>query len=168
MHALANAILITWKRNREYALRLVADVGPDQMLDQPMGWSDPARVMNHPAWILSHLRLYASVCESMLLELPFADPMGDRHGSRSVPVGDPGAYDADLVARFRDAHDAAQRALEAAPASVFAAPTPLERWKPAYPTIADIVLMLMVKHESGHLGQLSAWRRAKGLPPVAM
>lgn len=167
MHALAQAVLITWRRNREYALRLAGDIPEPDLIAQPIGWNDPARVMNHPAWILSHLTLYAGVMDAVLRGVPFPDPIDDPFGAKSKPSPDPWAYPPGLVGRFRDAHDAAARALEAAPDEIFARQTPLERWRAAHPTIGDLTVMLMVKHESGHLGQLSAWRRARGLPSVA-
>jgi hypothetical protein len=167
MHPLAHAILISWRRNRDYALRLVADVPAPDLTAQPMGASDPARMMNHPAWILAHLTLYAGVADRLIRGEPFPDPMDDRFGPRSSPCGDQGAYPSDLVDRFRIAHDAAGAALEAAPDAALARPTPLERWRGMHPSVGDLLVMLMVKHESGHLGQLSAWRRARGLPPVA-
>ena len=52
--------------------------------------------------------------------------------------------------------------------TVFSEPNPLERWRAVNPTVGDMIVTLMVKHESGHLGQLSAWRRAMGLASVPM
>ena len=53
MDPLANAILISWRRNGAYALRLVEGLTPEQFVAQPI----PGRVMNHPAWVLSHQNL---------------------------------------------------------------------------------------------------------------
>lgn len=167
MNQLTSAVLITWKRNREYALRLAGDLSLETMVAQPAGWNDPARIMNHPAWVLCHLALYASVIDAVLREASFPDPIDHKHGMRSAPVNDSHAYSPDPISLFRDAHDAAGRALEAVPDRVLALPAPLERWRAVHPTIGDLTVMLMVKHESHHLGQVSAWRRAMGLPSVA-
>ena len=48
---LAAAILITWKRNAAYALRLAEDIDPARFVAQPV----PGRTLNHPAWVFSHL-----------------------------------------------------------------------------------------------------------------
>jgi uncharacterized damage-inducible protein DinB len=164
--ALANAILITWRRNAAYSQRLVSDLTDAQFAAQPI----PGRVLNHPAWILSHLTLYTTIAAAMLRDQPFEDPSDHQYGAKSEPRPDPAAYAARtaLINQYKSAHDDAEAALLAAPDRVFSTPTPLERWRALHPTTGDMLVTLMVKHESAHLGQLSAWRRAMGLPRVAM
>jgi hypothetical protein len=163
---LRQAIGVTWKRNREYALRLVRELEPDQWLAQPV----PGHTMNHPAWILSHLNVYAPIVSAMLRREGFEDPIEHRHGQKSKVSMDAGEYltGEELLAEYVRLHDEALLSLEAADDSVFGEPNPLERWRVVHPTVGDMLVTLMVKHESGHLGQLSAWRRAMGLAPVAM
>jgi len=163
---LASAILITWRRNGAYALRLVGDLSDSQMTSQPI----LGRVLNHPAWILSHLTLYTTIAAAMLRNSPFPDPADHIFGPKSEPSAEPGAYPARtaLIEQFKTAHVDAEAALIAVRDDVLASPTMLERWRPLHPTTGDMLVTLMVKHESAHLGQLSAWRRAWGLPRVAM
>lgn len=163
---LRSAILITWRRNGGYCRRLVEDLAPDQWLAQPV----PGRVMNHPAWITSHLNVYAPIMAALCRREPFDDPLDHRHGQKSKASLDPREYAAPelLLAEYGRLHDEAQNALESADDDVFAEPNPLERWRSVHPLVGDMLVTLMVKHESGHLGQLSAWRRAMGLPSVAM
>jgi uncharacterized damage-inducible protein DinB len=166
VHPLTSAILITWRRNSAYALRLVADLTDEQFTAQPIR----GRALNHPAWVLSHLNVYAPICAAMLRGEAFEDPIEHRYGQNSEVSADPVAYrDREtLTAAYHGVHDDVEQALLAAPPEVFAAPTPLARWRTVHPTIGDMLVTLMVKHESGHLGQLSAWRRAMGLPRVSM
>ncbi len=166
MNPLATAILITWRRNAGYALRLVGDLSDQQMLAQPI----PGRILNHPAWVLSHLTLYTTICADMLRAKPFADPVDHKYGAKSEPLLDPAAYEprTKLIDLYKSAHDDAEAALLQVKDQTLAAPTPLERWRTLHPTTGDMLVTLMVKHESAHLGQLSAWRRALGLPRVAM
>lgn len=163
---LVSAILITWRRNAAYSLRLVGDLSDAQMLGQPI----PGRVLNHPAWVLSHLHLYTGLAAAMLREERFEDPADHRFGAKSEPLADASAYlpRVQLIEHFKAAHDVAEAALAAVHESVLASPTPLERWRAMHPTTGDMLLTLMVKHEAAHLGQLSAWRRAMGLQRVAM
>jgi uncharacterized damage-inducible protein DinB len=163
---LASAILITWRRNAAYALRLVGDLSDAQFTAQPIS----GRTLNHPAWVLSHLTLYTAIAAAMLREQPFADPADHIHGAKSEPTSDAAAYStrSRLIEQFRSAHDDAEAALIAAGDGIFASPNPLERWRTLHPTTGDMLVTLMVKHEAAHLGQLSAWRRAMGLPRVAM
>lgn len=168
MNPIAHAILITWRRNGAYARRLVDDLAPDQWLAQPIPGGEP--VMNHPAWILSHLNVYAPIAAALSRRAQFEDPIDHRFGQKSKVSPDPRAYAAPaaLLADYTRLHDEAQSALERSDDSVFTEPNPLERWRTVHPFVGDMLVTLMVKHESGHLGQLSAWRRAMGLPGVPM
>jgi len=128
------------------------------------------RTLNHPAWVLSHLNVYTPICTAMLLGLAFEDPLEHRYGQKSDVSLDLSAYPppAELAAAYALLHDRAERALAAADEHILMSPNPLERWRAVHPRILDMMVTLMVKHESGHLGQLSAWRRAMGLPRVGM
>jgi hypothetical protein len=163
---LAAAILITWKRNAAYALRLAEDIDPARFVAQPV----PGRTLNHPAWVFSHLNLYAAVAVDLASGRAFDDPADHRYGQKSEPLADPSAYPekAALLEQWRVIHAAGERALEAAAPSLTSAPNPLPRWRAMHPTVGDMLVTLMVKHESGHLGQLSAWRRAMGLSRVPL
>ncbi|MBC8106595.1 MAG: DinB family protein [Anaerolineae bacterium] len=160
------SVLITWRRDIAYALRLVGDLSDDQMIAQPV----PGRAMNHPAWTLAHLTLYNEVIAKMLNRVPFDDPKEHPFGMKSSPQGDARIYGprAGLIDAYKRSHDEAERALVECDQAVFAEDVPLERWRAAHPKVADMTVMLIAKHESMHLGQLSAWRRAMGLGRVEM
>lgn len=162
---LRSAIRITWTRNGAYAQRLAAGLDSKQVFAAPA-----PRVMNHPAWILCHLDLYQACILCLLRAQPFDDPMGQPYGRNSSVSMDPSDYLAwpPIVERYSRGHDAALSALHEAPEDLFARPNPLERWRTLHPRIGEQLVTLMVKHESFHLGQFSAWRRASGLPPVEM
>jgi hypothetical protein len=161
---LARAVLITWRRNAEYGVRLVADVAPEMFTAQPV----PGRMMNHPAWVFNHLNLYAGIAVKMCRGEGFEDPAEHPHGQKSEPLarldGDPKV----MVATWRTLHEEGARALEAAGVERTGAENPLARWRTLHPTVGDMLVTLMVKHESAHLGQLSAWRRAMGMSRVAV
>jgi len=161
-----NAILITWRRNGECALRLVADLADAQMVAQPV----EGKVMNHPAWILAHLTCYNEVIAKILRRTLKDDPMNHPFGMKSAPSADAAVYPppASAIEAYRRSHDDAARALVEADDRVLAEDAPLARWRTVHPKVADMIVMLMSKHESLHLGQLSAWRRAMGLGRVEM
>ncbi|MCC6322875.1 MAG: DinB family protein [Phycisphaerales bacterium] len=164
--ALAAAILITWKRNGAYALRLVGDLAAEQWTAQPV----PGRTLNHPAWVFSHLNIYTPIAAALARGRPFADPVDHPFGQKSEVSPDPRVYEPgpELAAAHRRLHDDAEAALATTTDAILSAPNPVERWRTMHPTVGDMLVTLMVKHESGHLGQISAWRRALGLPRVAM
>src|ERR1051325_5580591 len=162
--ALIAGILRSWQYQRDYAIKLVADLSDEEMVSQPV----PGVVMNHPAWVYGHCGIYPPVLAAMLEGKSFEDPIKHKYGRDSRPTSDRADYPqkAEIVGSFLDAHDRRAEVLGKADAEVLARPIPLERWKQRFPTIADAVAHLMLEHEAGHLGQVSAWRRAGKRPPV--
>lgn len=158
------ALLSTYEDNREYAKRLVADLADAELTSQPVA----GRTMNHPAWVLAHLGLYGPIVAAVVRGDPFDDPRHHPFGGLSHPINERGVYPskAELLRAFVAGYDGAAAAIRIASAERLAAPTPLERWRARYPTIAYFAQHMMVEHISVHLGQLSAWRRAGGRPSV--
>jgi hypothetical protein len=159
---LVSAALLSWQNQRDYAARLLSDLPPDELTRQPF----PG--MNHPAWIIGHLSAYPPVLAAILDGRPFEDPLHSRYGRGTMPSGEAAAYPpkAELLREYFDGHDLLARTLAAADEGVLARPIPLARWQDRFPRIGDAVLYLMLSHEAGHLGQLSAWRRAMGKAAV--
>lgn len=126
--------------------------------------------MNHPAWILCHLNLYSEIVGSLVRAEGFEDPLGRPYGRGSKVSLDLVDYPPirEIIERFTFLHAQAGGALDAAHESIFTSPTPLARLRAVSPTVGELLVMLMIKHESFHLGQLSAWRRAMGMAPVEM
>jgi len=160
------ALKSSWARNASYAQRLVSGLAPADFVAQPV----TGRIINHPAWILCHLNLYAALVLALLRAEVVEDVLGKPYarGSsvslNSADYPDPKS----ILSEFTRLHDQTAAALDSAPDAVFNRPTPLERIRPMAPTVGELLVMLMIKHESFHLGQLSAWRRAMGLAPVEM
>jgi uncharacterized damage-inducible protein DinB len=150
--------------NLGYGQQLVADIPDEQMAEQP------AQGSNHPAWILGHLTA-ATDYGLEALGLPHAAP-ADWHtlfAPGQVPSPERALYPSkeELVAAYEAAHRRlAAATAEHANAERLSRPNPIEGLRPAMPTLADLLAHLLTTHEATHLGQLSAWRRQLGLPPV--
>jgi uncharacterized damage-inducible protein DinB len=74
-----------------------------------------------------------------------------------------------LLAELERQHSRVERAWRDKLANGGASGTELEasidwRFGDALPTLSDATVFLAVSHEAMHLGQLAAWRRARGLP----
>jgi hypothetical protein len=160
LDALREGILSGFDRQKNYAKALVEDLSPTDMVSQPIG----GIVMNHPAWVLSHLCAYMPVLTMMLRGGVPEDPIDHEFGRKSAPLPDAGAYLAkdELVALYLSLHDSAAAAFGGAQPGLLAMQTPIPRFVERFPTIASVAVQLMMKHESTHLGQVSAWRRAGG------
>ena len=160
----SNAIVAQWHELREVAGQLVADLTDEQMVSQPVA----GVTMNHPAWVLSHLAAYAPVLAGILRGEEVEDPLSHKHGRGSQPLPDTSEYlpRAELISNYAKAYDSAAIAFANATLERLSKPTPIKRWLGRFPTIGYLPGQFLVKHNAYHLGQISAWRRASGLPPV--
>ena len=166
MSTLIEGLLFSWQKNKDYGQRLVTDLSEEQMVVQP---NPGARsVMNHPAWVFSHLNAYHPVIVSIIKGESFEDPAQHRFGMKSKPEADRSIYASkdELVQAYVQGHDDVTAALTGATDAVFDHTIDLPRWKPVLPNAGIALPYLMLLHENTHLGQLSAWRRVQGLPSV--
>lgn len=157
-----------------YAERLLKDVTPAMFgrLARPGG---VVLQSNHPAFVFGHLCLYPSrVMQN--LELPpgvTAFPANYeslfKNGAECQDDPDGKIFPAmnELTALYFDAYRAAIAAVESADDEMFHAPNPAEgRLRDLFPTVGAAVNFYLTGHVQVHFGQISAWRRAMGLPPA--
>ena len=142
---------------------LVADIADERLAEQPLP------DVNHPAWILGHLAFSADRASSLLgaaKELP-ADWTA-LFGPGSKPSATRSDYPAreELLRAVEDGFERLRRQAAAATPEQLAQPSTSPSTKEALPTIQDGVAFLLTGHLGVHLGQLSAWRRMAGLPPL--
>ncbi len=158
--------LFAWKKNQDYGPKLVSDLSEAQMVAQPA--TDPTAPANHPAWVLSHLNVYVPIICSIIKGEAFDDPKPHKFGMQSKPVADRAEYASkqELLDAFVSGHEQVAQLLGNADDSVFSQPVLLPRWKDVMPTAGVALPYLMLNHENGHLGQVSAWRRIQGFPSV--
>ncbi len=168
-----DALIRYQARNLDYAKRLTADLTEAQWCAQPTV-SGGGKVTNHAAWVIGHLLFVAEkVTLTRVLGQPnkFNAAWDELFHGKSQPIADAGKYPskATLIAALEDAYGRIATTLRQADDSLLGKPTPTGE-NPAFaqrfPTIGDALIHLMCGHEQVHLGQLSAWRRAQGLPAV--
>jgi DinB superfamily len=146
-----------------YARKLVEDVPDEQMCAQPV----PGRVMNHAAFILGHLAWAGDNGVARLGGTPARADWKELFGMGAQPLAERSRYPskAALLEALADTHARLTAAAAAATPETLAQPAP-ERMRSRFPTVGHLMVGLMTSHESSHLGQLSAWRRALGWPSV--
>lgn len=151
-----------------YAQKLVADVPDDQMCAQPV----PGRVLNHPAFLLGHLTWVhdnrAGALSGQPIGVVASHPeWKELFGMGAKPSSDRAQYPAkaELLKAFEESHAHLGEAAAKATPEALAQPGP-EPMRARFPTVGHLMLGLMTAHFATHLGQLSAWRRAMGLPSV--
>jgi len=149
--------------NVEYAKKLVADIPEDKMCVQP------APGMNHAAWVLGHI---AFVFDSMIRvfdQKPAMSPEWlELFNVASKPTDDRSRYPskAALLEAYEKNYARIVEAIKAAPPEAFDREFPNPKLRPILPTVGVAMVHVLTTHQAGHLGQLSAWRRAQGLPGV--
>jgi uncharacterized damage-inducible protein DinB len=154
-------ILRAFRFNLDLAAQLVHDINDEQACAQPHG------VVNHPSWVLGHLCTSARGLVRILdADADLPDAWEGRFGRGSTPSAVASDYPAQfkLLEILRRVHMQAAQVVEATAAAQFAQPHPEAKLRSRFPTKGDYVVFLMTSHEMGHLGQITAWRRAMGLP----
>ena len=161
-----DAVLANFAWNLEYARELVAD-----LTDEECRESGGPGLENHPAWTLGHLVTGVNL-HARGLGLPDDLPEGWRDLFERRGPGDPrlpsqqhALYPSrdELLAELARQHDRVNTAWGDV------SPTEWNRREDwafgrELPTFAAGAVFMLLTHEALHLGQLAAWRRARGLP----
>jgi len=151
----------TFDATIEFVEKSVADLSEQQMVEQPTG------VPNHAAWTLGHVILS---CQGIAVELGAEAWLPDNwesvYGYGSMPRGDLQFYPrkAELLAILASATSRLRQALLAATDSVLSRSLPGGQ----LPTMAHLLLQVVVAHTAYHAGQLTVWRRAIGKHSVGV
>ncbi len=159
-----NHLFFVYEFNLNYARALVADIPEDDMFTQPHG------LKNHPAWLLGHLS-FASDFACTLLGFASEDlgtDWGDLFGNGSKPEPDEELYPdkEELIETLEFQHARLAPIVNSCDESFFEQPLGDDNLREIFPTLGDLITYLMTSHETTHLGQLSSWRRAMGLPMI--
>ena len=158
-----NAVLHSFAYALDFLREQVADVPDAEMVAQPNA------IANHPAWVIGHLT-YTCQMLGGVIGVPewLADDWANRFGAGSVPVPDPAAYETkeQALAILRDAQSRVARAVERLDDARLDEPFPDPSYLDVFPTIRHALTQVLVGHTSYHVGQLTVWRKAMGLPPL--
>jgi len=159
-------VLAAFAWNLRYAEALVAD-----LTDETWCQGGGAGLENHPAWTLGHLVSGADMlAEDLGLERempPRWRELFERRGPGDprLPDPDPASYPplAEVLAELRRQHERITRRWRSLTEEALAAPVEW-RFDGEFPTTGGAAFFMAVTHEALHLGQMAAWRRARGLP----
>jgi len=162
----ASFIAATLSATTGYGEMLLKDIPSEQFAHMPH------QRMNHPAFCVGHLSIYP---DRVIELLGRPDLVKKRDGyaelfSAGVDcVDDPRRYPVkdDLIAYYVDRYRTAESVLGEVADEVLWGENPAEGpFKEMLPTIGSVANFLLNNHHMAHLGQISAWRRAVGLPGV--
>lgn len=160
------SIIAQYDFNFQWAKKLVEDVNDDQMTASPFPGFE-----NHPAFTLGHL-VTGSAMMAEDLGGTFNVPEGWKElfvrkgpGDPTLPEINAKAYPDKntLLSELSKQHEIVKKLLLFSDENKFNEKIKW-RFNMYFPTMLDLVFFMCVSHESMHLGQLSAWRRAMKLP----
>ncbi|HWB18657.1 MAG TPA: DinB family protein [Phycisphaerales bacterium] len=126
--------------------------------------------MNHPAFCYGHLSIYPNRMLNMLdkSELKIEKAGWEDLFKAGVPcVEQDGRYPqkSEIVEYCIERHKAVREALTDVDEEIFTKVNPTEgKFRERFPHIGSALTFLTCAHTMVHLGQVSAWRRAMGLP----
>jgi hypothetical protein len=139
----------------------IANVVSGKMTTQPNG------IMNHPAWVLGRLTFGCQTLGGEFGLPPWLPAsFAERFGTGRIPVAD---------SRLCEPRDEAIAMLDAAANRISSAviqlasaqpdlPLPDEKVRVPPPTVRHAIRQVLVAHPANHIGQLTLWRQATGLP----
>lgn len=145
----------------DYLREQVDDVLPADMVAQSNG------IANHPMWTLGHIAYSCQLLGGVAGLAPWlpADWVR-RFGTGSQPEADVDAYPrkAEVLEVLADAQARLARAVEALSDAQLDQSFPDSALREVFPTVRHALTQVMVGHMAYHVGQLSVWRKAMGLP----
>ena len=158
-------ILPAFELNLWYSQKLVADVPDEQMLRPARGGAraESRRVLARPHGLVGRRRGRRPARPAAGLPRRLEGPV--RHCAQPLPDRSRYPSKAVLLRALEDAHARLADAVTKAPPEVLNQPPP-EMFRDRCPTVGALLAVWMTTHEATHNGQLSAWRRAMGLPPA--
>jgi hypothetical protein len=129
----------------------------------------PSPGVNHAAWIIGHLAIANDYISKILRNDGVCPPeYADLFNPGSKVLADRAAYPSkdELVKMFDMSFNRAVFVVGESSEEQFATPQLGPFYKDELPLVGDLVAHLMTTHAASHLGQLSSWRRMRGLPGV--
>lgn len=151
----------TVKLNEQYANAHLADIPADQWCRQAEG------LPMHPASIVGHIVI---CCELTRVELG-GEPIlpaswRELFEEGAAAAAEPSAYPPkdELLAALTDQRQRMVEILASTPEADLARPLEHEEMREVFGSLGTMLFVLLLIHEPLHLGQLSSWRRAVGMP----
>jgi hypothetical protein len=156
-------ILHSFAYSLDYLREQIADVPDELMTAQPDG------VPNHAAWTIGHLVFIAQEIGGVIGIEPWLGEEWTRQfgpGSQPSAPGEEHIARVTLLAALQTAQAKLTTAIKALKGSELDAPFPDPAYADLFPTVRHALTQVLLGHTAFHIGQISVWRRAMGLPTM--
>ncbi|MFN0010763.1 MAG: DinB family protein [Phycisphaerales bacterium] len=169
----AQFIVDCTKMTRGYSEKLVAGIRPEMAARKPRWGFDGNEIdTNHATFICGHLAIYPARIYTLAGKDPkpvAVDPALEaifKAGATCVddPHGSVYPHWEKVVSLFFSGYDKAIEVASKMDDKLLSTPHPDAKVRERFPTIGAATNFLLNNHVMMHMGQLSAWRRAMGLP----
>jgi hypothetical protein len=156
-------VLHSFKYSLDFLEEQIAGVADADLVAQPGG------IVNHPAWTIGHLGYVLQMIGMVIgIEGKLPPEWVRRYGSVSEPTADAEVYEGKDAALsiLRESRDRIIEAVSKLDDSILDQPFPDPAYRDDFPTIRHALTQVLIGHTAFHVGQVSVWRRAMGLPAL--
>jgi len=156
-------VLHSFAYGLDFLREQVADVSDKDMTAQPNG------MVNHPAWTIGHITAATHLLARTIGVSKWLPTEWVQHyRTGSTPISDAAPYDSkeELLSKLREAQSKITQAVENMNDTQLDELFPAEAYRDVFPTIRHALTQVLVGHTAFHIGQVSLWRKAMGLPPM--
>lgn len=169
---IAAAITTPASRMRDYAKRVTGDLSDHNFARLPTwGMGGQTIACNHPAWVFGHLAIYPNMLLKVVgskTTVPIPENFEALFKNGTPCLDDPNGSIYPSMAITMSAYFAGTDAIIAAASMLSDADlgkaNPDEHMAKYFPTVAECLIFMLNNHNALHIGQISTWRRAMGLP----
>ena len=157
-------VIHSFNYSLDYLVEQLADVSEAAMTVQPGG------LLNHPSWTIGHLTFVLHMIGGVVgVRSCLPETFPRLFGPGSTPENDRGSYDSkdEAIRRLRELQFLVTEAISKVEDDFLDQRFPDEAYLEVFPTIRHALTQVLTGHTAFHVGQISMWRRAMGLRPMA-
>ena len=158
-------LVVCLDRSLAFVRQQITDLTDEELVAQPPG------IANHGAWTVCHLVFsFQEMAAELGVERWLPEDWESRfgYGSSPNPLASACSARSAVSAALEDAGPRLRGALLSSDETVLARPLPDVESRQTFPTTGHALLQVVAAHTAFHAGQLVAWRRAIGRPPVGV
>ncbi|HEX6125795.1 MAG TPA: DinB family protein [Pyrinomonadaceae bacterium] len=147
----------------DFLVEQLGDVSDAELAAQPAG------IVNHPLWTVGHLTFVLQMIGSVIgASQLLPEGFHSLFGPGSAPVAEAGIYGTreEAISTLREIQAVVVDAVEKLDDARLEEPFPDRAYLDVFPTVRHALTQVLVGHTAFHVGPLSIWRKAVGLPPM--
>jgi hypothetical protein len=157
------SVLHSFNYSIDFLKDQVADVSDLQLVTIPEG------ATNHPAWTIGHLAVVLEMIGSVVgIPMSLPESWAKRFGRGSGAESELDLYEAkhDALKVLDENRALVIEAVSKLTDDQLNAPFPDPSYRDVFPTVRHALTQVLIGHTAFHVGQVSVWRRAMGLPGI--